>query len=59
LRSGKGRLAIADSALGFWKALGEVCPKITRETANVLNKLPASQQRKVKQLCRSAVVGPR
>ena len=47
-------LAIADGALGFWKALGEVWPK-TREqrcwvhkTANVLNKLPKSQQRKAK-----------
>ena len=41
-------LAVADGALGFWKALGEVWPK-TREqrcwvhkTANVLNKLPKS-----------------
>jgi transposase-like protein len=47
-------LAVADGALGFWKALGEVWPK-TREqrcwvhkTANVLNKLPKSQQRKAK-----------
>ena len=47
-------LAIADGALGFWKALGEVWPK-TREqrcwvhkTANVLNKLPKSQQPKAK-----------
>jgi transposase-like protein len=47
-------LAIADGALGFWKALGEVWPK-TREqrcwvhkTANVLNKLPKSQQSKAK-----------
>src|SRR5262249_3115002 len=44
-------LAIADSALGFWKALGEVWGK-TREqccwvhkTANVLNKLPRSIQK--------------
>src|SRR5215211_6461674 len=41
-------LAVADGALGFWKALGEVWPT-TREqrcwvhkTANVLNKLPNS-----------------
>jgi len=41
-------LAVADGALGFWKALGEVWPT-TREqrcwvhkTANVLNKLPKS-----------------
>ena len=47
-------LAVADGALGFWKALGEVWPK-TREqrcwvhkTANVLNKLPKSQQLKAK-----------
>jgi transposase-like protein len=47
-------LAVADGALGFWKALGEVWPK-TREqrcwvhkTANVLNKLPQSQQPKAK-----------
>jgi putative transposase len=47
-------LAVADGALGFWKALGEVWPK-TREqrcwvhkTANVLNKLPKSQQTKAK-----------
>jgi putative transposase len=47
-------LAIADGALGFWKALGEVWGK-TREqrcwvhkTANVLNKLPKSIQRKAK-----------
>ncbi|MFZ4580920.1 MAG: IS256 family transposase [Myxococcota bacterium] len=47
-------LAIADGAIGFWKAAGEVWPK-TREqrcwvhkTANVLNKLPKSQQPKAK-----------
>jgi transposase-like protein len=47
-------LAIADGALGFWKALAEVWPK-TREqrcwvhkTANVLNKLPKSLQGKAK-----------
>jgi len=46
--------AIADGALGFWKALPEVWPK-TREqrcwvhkTANVLNKLPKSLQGKAK-----------
>ena len=48
------QVAVADGALGFWKALGEVWPK-TREqrcwvhkTANVLNKLPKSQQPKAK-----------
>ena len=47
-------LAVADGALGFWKALSELWPA-TREqrcwvhkTANVLNKLPKSQQRKAK-----------
>jgi transposase-like protein len=47
-------LVVADGALGFWKAAGEVWPK-TREqrcwvhkTANVLNKLPVSQQPKAK-----------
>ena len=47
-------LAVADGALGFWKALGELWPS-TREqrcwvhkTANVLNKLPKSQQPKAK-----------
>jgi transposase-like protein len=46
------KTAVADSALGFWKAIGEVSPN-TREqrcwvhmTANVLNKLPKSQQRR-------------
>jgi transposase-like protein len=48
-------LAVADGALGFWKALPEVWPK-TREqrcwvhkTANVLNRLPKSLQGKAKQ----------
>jgi putative transposase len=48
------KVAVADGALGFWKALGEVWPT-TREqrcwvhkTANVLNKLPKSQQPKAK-----------
>jgi transposase-like protein len=51
-------LAVADGALGFWKALGELWPT-TREqrcwvhkTANVLDKLPKSQQPKAKRsLC--------
>jgi transposase-like protein len=49
-------LAIADGALGFWKAAGEVWPK-TREqrcwvhkAANVLAKLPKSQQPKAKRV---------
>ena len=48
------QLAVADGALGFWKALGEVWPT-TREqrcwvhkTANVLNKLPKSLHTKAK-----------
>ncbi len=48
------RLAVADGALGFWKAIGEVWPT-TREqrcwvhkTANVLNKLPRSLGPKAK-----------
>jgi putative transposase len=47
-------LTVADGALGFWKALGEVWPT-TREqrcwvhkTANVLNKLPKSLHVKAK-----------
>jgi transposase-like protein len=47
-------LAIADGALGFWQAVEEVWPKTrgqrcwVHKTANVLNKLPKSQQPKVK-----------
>ena len=47
-------LAIADGALGLWKAAGEVWPKTAEQrcwvhkTANVLNKLPKSQQPKAK-----------
>ena len=48
------KIAVADGALGFWKALGEVWPT-TREqrcwvhkAANVLNKLPKSQHRQAK-----------
>jgi putative transposase len=50
------RLVVADGALGFWKAAGEVWPT-TREqrcwvhkTANVLAKLPKSQQPKAKRV---------
>ena len=48
------QLAVGDSALGFWKALDEVWPttRVQRcwvhKTANVLNKLPKSQQPKAK-----------
>jgi len=47
-------LVIADGALGFWKAAGEVWPKAAEQRcwvhkiANVLNKLPKSQQPKAK-----------
>lgn len=47
-------LAVADGALGFWKAIEEVWPKTrgqrcwVHKTANVLNKLPKSQQSKAK-----------
>jgi len=48
-------LAVADGALGFWQAVEEVWPKgrgqrcWVHKTANVLNKLPDSQQAKAKQ----------
>ena len=47
-------LAVADGALGFWQAAEEVWPKMrgqrcwVHKTANVLNKLPKSQQGKAK-----------
>ena len=47
-------LAVADGALGFWQAIEEVWPKTrgqrcwVHKTANVLNKLPNSQQPKAK-----------
>src|SRR5438067_2493764 len=47
-------LAIADGALGFWQAVEEVWPQTrgqrcwVHKTANVLNKLPKSQQSKAK-----------
>jgi putative transposase len=50
-------LMIADGALGFWKAAGEVWPTAREQrcwvhkTANVLNKLPKSQQPKAKRAC--------
>jgi len=48
------KLAVADGALGFWKAVGELWPTTAAQrcwvhkTANVLNKLPKSQQPKAK-----------
>jgi transposase-like protein len=47
-------LAVADGALGFWQAVEEVWPNTrgqrcwVHKTANVLNKLPDSQQAKAK-----------
>jgi len=47
-------LAVADGGLGFWKALGEIWPAAREQrcwvhkTANILNKLPQSQQPKAK-----------
>ena len=47
-------LAVADGALGFWKAIEQVWPKTrgqrcwVHKTANVLNRLPKSQQPKAK-----------
>jgi len=48
------RLAVADGALGFWAALSKVFPETRHQrcwvhkTANVLNKLPKSVQKKAK-----------
>ena len=48
------KLAIGDGALGFWKALPQVFPSTRKQrcwvhkTANVLNKLPKSQQPQAK-----------
>jgi putative transposase len=47
-------LAVADGALGFWRAVEELWPQTrsqrcwVHKTANVLNKLPKSQQSKAK-----------
>jgi transposase-like protein len=48
------KLVVADGALGFWKAAGEVWSKVREQrcwvhkTTNVLNKLPKSVQSKAK-----------
>jgi transposase-like protein len=48
------KLAVADGALGFWQAIEEVWPRTrgqrcwVHKTANVLNKLPKSQQSRAK-----------
>jgi len=50
------KLAVADGALGFWQAVEEVWPKTrgqrcwVHKTANVLNKLPKSQQPKANRM---------
>jgi transposase-like protein len=47
-------IAVADGALGFWKALGEVWPTTRQQrcwvhkTANILNKMPKSLHTKAK-----------
>ena len=47
-------LAVADGALGFWRAIEEVWPKTrgqrcwVHKTANILNKLPKSQHSRAK-----------
>ncbi len=49
------KLAVGDGALGFWKALSKVYEETQHQrcwvhkTANVLNKLPKTQQQKAKQ----------
>jgi len=49
------KLAIGDGALGFWKALPQIYGKARRQrcwvhkTANVLNRLPKSEQSKAKE----------
>lgn len=49
------KLAIGDGAMGFWGALEEVWPQTANQrccvhkTANVLNKMPKSLHKKVKE----------
>ena len=53
------QLAVADGALGFWKAIDEVWPKTraqrcwVHKTANVLNKLPKSLHAKASVRCKT------
>lgn len=57
------RLVVADGALGFWKAVGELWPTAAEQrcwvhkTANVLNKLPKSQQAKAKRALQDIWMG--
>jgi putative transposase len=54
------KLVVADGALGFWKAVGEVWSKVREQrcwvhkTANVLNKLPRRFSRRPRQPCRTS-----
>ena len=58
------QLAVADGALGFWKAIDEVWPKTrgqrcwVHKTANVLNKLPKSLQTKAKRALQDIWMAP-
>ena len=58
------RLATADGALGFWKALREVYPGTREQTCwfhksgNVLDKMPKSVQRKGKAMIREMWQAP-
>ena len=57
------KLAVADGALGFWQAIEEVWPQTrgqrcwVHKTANVLNKLPKSQQSKAKRALQEILDG--
>ena len=57
------RLAVADGALGFWKAVGELWPTTAEQRcwvhkmANVLNKLPKSQQPKARRALQEIWMG--
>ena len=58
------RLAIGDGALGFWGAINEAYPQTAHQrcwvhkTANVLNKLPKSQQAKSKSMLHDIYLAP-
>jgi putative transposase len=58
------QLAVADGALGFWKAIDEVWPKTrgqrcwVHKTANVLNKLPKSLHTKAKRALQDIWMAP-
>ena len=58
------QVAVADGALGFWKAIDEVWPKTrgqrcwVHKTANVLNKLPKSLHTKAKRALQDIWMAP-